>query len=258
MSLSCDNHENIRSVVRGKFAFRSGHNRREIVNASCSSSSRRRSGSVIAVPRVSGAVSAAESETAPPNNTAAATRIRKARLMPQVTPRRDDYSSKKALHLVVKRLFESRMMSGSARDDQPFAGDDHPAAVLTADRIDTANPWDGVTRINLVDPTAPLDQCPPVGDVAQHPAFDRRQPADLGLGCGGSRRSCCGRNLGRRDRAGGLTSRHGGCGLGGRRRRGGTGLFGGLGQPCGFWPPPRLWPLPPFWGGVVVGGVCPG
>ena len=88
--------------------------------------------------------------------------------------------------MVVKRLFENRISSRSARDDQPLAGDDHPAAVLTADRIDAADARDGVAGIDLVKATAALDQRAAIGDVAQHPAVDRRQPADLGLGCGGA------------------------------------------------------------------------
>ncbi|BBO03059.1 hypothetical protein BwSH20_03480 [Bradyrhizobium ottawaense] len=59
---------------------------------------------MMAVPRVSDGVSAADSAAVPPNNTAAARKIRNARLMPEVTPRRSAYSSKKALHMVVKRL----------------------------------------------------------------------------------------------------------------------------------------------------------
>ena len=74
----------------------------------------------------------------------------------------------------------------SARDDQALAGHDHPAAVLLADGVDTAEAGNGIAGIDFVHAAAALDQRAAVDDVAQHPAFDRRQPGDLGLGgsCG--------------------------------------------------------------------------
>jgi hypothetical protein len=75
---------------------------------------------MIAVPRVNGAFSAAKSETVPPSKTAAAKRIRNARLMPSVTPRKPAYSSQKAPHMVVKRLFEERISNAQRATIRPL------------------------------------------------------------------------------------------------------------------------------------------
>lgn len=71
-----------------------------------------------------------------------------------------------------------------ARDDQALAGDDHPAAVLAADRIDAADPGDGIAGINLVEAAPALDQRAAIGDVAEPPTVDCRQAPDLGLDLG--------------------------------------------------------------------------
>ena len=80
-----------------------------------------------------------------------------------------------ALHFAVKRWI-------SARDDQAPAGDDHPAAVLAANGVDPAEARDGIAGIHLIHAMAVFDQCAAIGDVAEHPAFHRRQPCDFGLG----------------------------------------------------------------------------
>ncbi|QOG18148.1 hypothetical protein [Bradyrhizobium sp. SEMIA] len=94
--------------------------------------------------------------------------------MPEVTPRGDAYSSKKALHTVVKRLFENKISACSARDDQALAGDDHPAAVLATDRIDPAHAGNGVAGIDLIEAVAALDQCAAIGDVAGGKSRERK------------------------------------------------------------------------------------
>ncbi len=55
-----------------------------------------------------------------------------------------------------------RVKEYSARDDQALAGHDHPAAVLFANGIDTAETGDGVTGINLIKTPAAFDQRMPL------------------------------------------------------------------------------------------------
>src|SRR5262245_66601775 len=94
--------------------------------------------------------------------------------MPSLTPRGEPYSSKKGASPggEAPSFFA---LCASARDDQTLAGDDHPAAVLLADSIDAANAGNGIAGINLEDAAAALDQRAAISDVAQHPAFNRRQ-----------------------------------------------------------------------------------
>ena len=71
-----------------------------------------------------------------------------------------------------------------ARDDQAFAGHDHPAAVLAADGVDPAEAGHGIAGIDLEDSRPAFDQRAATGNIAQHPAFHRRQSAYFGLGRG--------------------------------------------------------------------------
>ena len=77
----------------------------------------------------------------------------------------------------------------SARDDQALAGHDHPAAVLLANGVDTAETGYGIAGIDLVHAATALDQGAAVGDVPQYPALHGRQPGHFGLG---RRRGCRG------------------------------------------------------------------
>src|SRR5689334_12707792 len=102
------------------------------------SSSRKAKGSVMAVPRSSAFPGPAQTGRAHISENAT-TRKRSRKLMLPLTPRKEAYSSKKALHIVVKRLCFSRDPVVSARHDQALAGDHHPAAILLANGIDAAN-----------------------------------------------------------------------------------------------------------------------
>ena len=61
-------------------------------------------------------------------------------------------------------------LPGSARDDQAFAGYDHPAAVLAPDRVDPAKSWHGIAGIDLVKPLPAFDERAAMADIAQDPA----------------------------------------------------------------------------------------
>ena len=135
----------------------------------------------MAVPRSSAASCAARAGKAPHSRANTMARNPGTRLMPQLTPRKEAYSRKKALHIAVKRL-RCLYVVPSARDDQALAGHDHPAAVLLANGVDTAETGNGISGIDLVHAAAALDQGAAIGDVPQHPAFDGRQPGNLGLG----------------------------------------------------------------------------
>ncbi len=75
------------------------------------------------------------------------------------------------------------------RDHQALAGDDDPAAVLLADGVDAAEARDGIAGIDFIDSLAALDQGAAMGDLAQNPALDRRQPRHFGF-CRGERNRC--------------------------------------------------------------------
>src|SRR5260370_5487556 len=68
-----------------------------------------------------------------------------------------------------------------ARDHQALAGHDYPAAVLTADGVDPAEAGDGIAGIDFVNSLPAFDQRATIGDIAQHPTYDRRQPAEFGF-----------------------------------------------------------------------------
>src|SRR5690348_14477468 len=67
--------------------------------------------------------------------------------------------------------------ASSARDDQALAGDDHPAAILPADRLDAAEARQRVARLDLDHRSqAPLDQRRAVVDAAHPPALEHGRP----------------------------------------------------------------------------------
>ena len=114
----------------------------------------------------------------------------------------------------------------SACHNQAAAGHDHPASVLAADSVNAAEARDHVAGIDFIGAAAAVDQGAAIGDIAQRPILQRRQPADfglrvdLGVGFRCSRR--CRGLLGGRDRTGGfLRGRRCGSSRGRRRRSGG-------------------------------------
>ena len=84
---------------------------------------------------------------------------------------------------------------GLAGDDQALAGNHHPVAILTPDRVDAAEARYGIAGVDFVDALPSLDQRAAIGNVAQDPAVDRRQPSDFDLGCGRRRRDRACRRL---------------------------------------------------------------
>ena len=85
-----------------------------------------------------------------------------------------------------------------------------------ADRVDAAEAGHGIAGIDFEDALPALDQRAAIGDVAQDPAFDGRQPRHFGLGrpsAGARRRDRAGDFLGAAGAGAAATGR-------GRRRRG--------------------------------------
>src|SRR5260370_8379853 len=69
-----------------------------------------------------------------------------------------------------------------AADNQAFAGDNDPAAVLAADGVDPAGARHGIAGIDFVDTAPAFDQGDPVGNAAPYPSFHLRQPPHPQLG----------------------------------------------------------------------------
>src|ERR1700759_2582479 len=103
---------------------------------------------MIAVPRSSGGWSAPRAETAQQKSRRIAD-SRAAGLMPFTNTAQLCLFKRKALHTEVKR-FGFFAKCGSALNDQALAGDDHPMAVLLADRIDAAEAGNEIAGIDFI------------------------------------------------------------------------------------------------------------
>src|SRR6185437_2570987 len=157
-------------LVSGPLAERAGANMRARPKRPASSA-RRAKGSMIAVPRVRGAFSAARDATALQSRSATNKRAGMMRPMPALTPQHaglfKDEGASRGSEAPCERQFRDGDLP---RDDQAARGDHDPVAILAADRVNAAQPRHRIAGIDFIKSVASLDQRAAVADLPYHPA----------------------------------------------------------------------------------------